>query len=204
MPKVLLPPTAWKRFLRKRHAWGGDRHDEVWNGVYVLMPLGDNQHQKLGLDLALALTHALGDDDAIQIFPACNVSDDQGDWTKNFRCPDVAVFLPGNPAEDRDTHWLGGPDFAVEIISRDDRARQKFAFYAKVGVRELLLIDRRPWALELHRRRGDNWDLVGTSEPQQSAILTSLVLSSTLRLVPGEPRPRIEVARTDRGGRWLV
>ncbi len=37
--------------------------------------------------------------------------------------------------------------------SPDDRAREKLAFYAKVGTREVLLVDRDPWALELFRLR---------------------------------------------------
>ena len=61
----------------------------------------------------------------IRIFPGCNVSDRPKRWKKNYRCPDVAVFLPGNPAEDRETHWFGGPDFAVEILSPYDRSREK-------------------------------------------------------------------------------
>ena len=86
-----------------------------------------------------------------KVFAGCNVSDQPKRWKRNYRCPDVAVFLPGNPAEDRKTHWFGGPDFAVEIISRFDRSREKFGFYKSVGVRELLLVDRHPWALELYR-----------------------------------------------------
>ena len=31
------------------------------------------------------------------------------------------------------THWLGGPDFAVEIVSEDDRTRDKIPFYSESG-----------------------------------------------------------------------
>ena len=92
--------------------------------------------------LASAIIEALGDARTCSVFPGATSAIAPTNWTKNYRCPDVAVFLPGNPAEDRETHWLGGPDFAVEIVSRDDRSRKKFDFYAKVGVRELLLVDR--------------------------------------------------------------
>ena len=69
-------------------------------------------------------------------------------WKRNFRCPDVAVFLPDNPAEDRKTHWFGGPDFAVEIQSPFDRSREKFGFYAKVGVACWMFVTCRPWAAD--------------------------------------------------------
>ena len=98
-----------------------------------------------------------------KVYQGVNVSDRDDDWTKNFRCPDVAVYLTGNPAVAKGAYWHGGPDFAVEILSPDDRSREKLDFYARVGVRELLLIDRDPWALELYRRNGAEWALAGRS-----------------------------------------
>lgn len=204
MPKVLLQPDQFKRLLRRRRAIGADFLDEVWNGVYVMSPEADNQHQKLAGNFVTALNNALGDIEGISVNPTINVSDREVDWRKNYRVPDASVFLSGNPAEDRGSHWFGGPDFAVEIISRNDRSRRKFAFYAKVGVRELLLVDRYPWALELYRRQGQHWDHVGTSDLAQSALLTSAVLPLSFRLVPAEPRPLIEVAKADGTQHWQV
>jgi Uma2 family endonuclease len=107
------------------------------------------------------------------------------------------VFLPGNPAEDRGSHWFGGPDLAVEITSRFDRSREKFDFYAKVGIRELLLVDRRPWQLELHRRNGDRRELVGRTGLDDPFALSSRVLPLTFRLISGPSRPKIEVGRAN-------
>ena len=139
------------------------------------------------------------------IFPGCNVSDRPRRWKRNYRCPDVAVFLPGNPAEDRDTHWFGGPDFAVEILSPYDRSRQKFGFYAKAGVRELMLVVRRPWSLELYRRANKDFELAGKSEPSlDSPPLLSAVLNLGFRLIPGDTRPQIEVSKAEGDLRWLA
>jgi Uma2 family endonuclease len=133
------------------------------------------------------------------------VSDRPRRWKRNYRCPDVAIFLPGNPAEDRGTHWFGGPDFAVEIISPYDRSRQKFDFYAKVGVRELLLVVRRPWSLELYRRVDKQFDLVGKSEPAlDSPLLSSEVLNLGFRLVPESKRPRIEISQAEQNLCWFA
>ena len=196
MAIVSLEPGELKRLIRHRRDSGSDRWDEVWDGVYVMPPLADNEHQRLGLELAIDLRNVLGPDEDIQIFAGCNISDQPKRWRRNYRCPDVAVFLPGNPAEDRGSHWFGGPDFAVEILSRFDRSREKFGFYARVGVRELLLIDRRPWQLELYWREGDRWDLTGRSDLDKSAsALPSRVLPVTYRLVPGPRRPKVEVSR---------
>ena len=56
---VSLEPSELKRLIRQRRRCGGDRYDEVWDGVYVMAPLADNEHQSLGLKLAIALSDAL-------------------------------------------------------------------------------------------------------------------------------------------------
>jgi Uma2 family endonuclease len=195
MAIVSLEPGELKRLIRERRDSGADRWDEVWDGVYVMPPLADNEHQRMGLDLAIDIRNALGPDERIQIFAGCNVSDQPKRWRRNYRCPDVAVFLPGNPAEDRRSHWFGGPDFAIEILSPFDRSREKFGFHAKVGVRELLLVDRRPWQLEIHRLEGDRFARTGRSNLDDSIALPGQILPLTYRLVHVLTRPRIEVSR---------
>jgi Uma2 family endonuclease len=196
-------PHQIKRIIRRRRLMGGDRYDEVWDGVYVLAPLADNVHQEISGNLTAALKQAAGIPGG-RFFPGVNVSDRADDWRKNFRCPDVAVYLPGNPAEDRESHWLGGPDFAVEVISPYDRSRKKFDFYAKVGVRELLLVSRKPWRLELYRQDSGTWTKVGVSEASASTPVRSSVLNADLRLIQGGLRPQIEVTRPSDGETWLV
>jgi hypothetical protein len=59
MALVSLEPTELKRLVRQRRDSGADRFDEVWDGVYVMAPLADNEHQSLDLDLAIAFKEAL-------------------------------------------------------------------------------------------------------------------------------------------------
>lgn len=47
MALVSLEPSELKRLIRHRRRCGGERYDEVWNGVYVMAPLADNEHQSL-------------------------------------------------------------------------------------------------------------------------------------------------------------
>jgi Uma2 family endonuclease len=198
MAIVSLEPGELKRLISRRRRAGADRWDEVWDGVYVMPPLADNEHQRIGLDMAISLRDILGPGDGLQIFAGCNVSDQPRRWRRNYRCPDLAVFLPGNPAEDRGSHWFGGPDFAAEVLSRRDRSREKLGFYAALGVRELLLVDRDPWKLEPYRRDGDRWTLAGIRALDGDATpLRSEVLPAAFRLVPGPNRPRVEVLRID-------
>lgn len=191
-------------YIRERRASGNDRWDEVWDGTYLLMPNPNVEHQDIATGLASIFRATLDWQHRGKTYQGVNVSDQPDDWTHNYRCPDVAVYLPDNPAKLRGSYWLGGPDFVVEIISPDDRSRQKFDFYAKVGVRELLLVDRDPWALELYQRRGTEWKLAGTSKPEQSDSLTSEVLLLTFRLVPSSARPIIEVIHADGNQKWTV
>lgn len=200
---VVLDREQQRLLLRRRRAMGGDRYDEVWNGVYVMSPAPDPEHQDLATLLSAALVSIVGAPEHGRVQVGTNVSDREHGWEKNYRCPDVAVFLPGNPARDVGSHWFGGPDLAVEIISRNDRSRKKFRFYAKVGVREVLLVDRKPWLTELYGRDGE-WELVGVSSLDQPTALQSEVMPLSFRLVPGTPRAQVKVTRRDGGECWLA
>jgi Uma2 family endonuclease len=205
MTMLVLDRHAAKDFLSQRRASGNDRWDEVWDGVYMLMPNPNIEHQGIAGRLMMLVLGPIVEVPGLgQVFPGINVSDRLDDWKKNFRCPDVAVYLNGNPAETRGAYWLGGPDFAVEIISPDDRAREKLGFYAKVGVRELMIIDRDPWAIELFQLQGSGLVLVGRSVPGSSDWLTSSVLPLRFRLMPGEDRPVIQVETVDSPQSWTV
>src|SRR5260370_8118254 len=133
MPRMIVPKDAFKRMLRKRRMCGGDRYDEVWNGVYVMAPDADILHQTLAGRLAIALWIAFGEDDRLVVLQGVNITDLEDDWTKNYRVPDVAFFLPGNPAKARGSHYFGGPDFAVDIITPTDPSPKKLAFYPLVA-----------------------------------------------------------------------
>jgi Uma2 family endonuclease len=178
---------------------GADRFDEVWDGVYVMAPLANNEHQYLMIQIATAIMGSVRVPEQGLVFPGCNVSDREDDWKKNYRCPDVAVFLADNPAKDCDTHWFGGPDFAIEIKSPKDRSRQKLDFYFKVGVRELLIVDRKPWRLDLYRNDGEALTLVGTCAPSKPKTLDSAVLPLRFSLASGQPRPKLVVVRRTDG-----
>ena len=149
---MVLDRLVSAELIRERKRLGLDRLDEVWDGVYMIMPLANVEHQDLAGGLVAIFRTVIDWQGTGRSFPVVNVSDRVDDWTRNYRCPDIAVYLADSPATLRDSYWLGGPDFAVEIVSPDDRSRDKLAFYAGVHTRELLIIDRGPWRLELYRR----------------------------------------------------
>lgn len=204
MVAVITDPLLEKQIIAERQANGTDRFDEVWEGVYLMTPMANNEHQKLATAISHILYEVIVESEFGDVFAGTNVSDREDDWTKNFRCPDVAVYLNDTQAENRDSHWYGGPDFAVEIISPNDRAREKLEFYAKVNTRELLIVDRDPWALELYRLQDNKLVLVGKSTLDDSAVLSSEVVPLSWQLIPGDKRPQLAVTHTDGKQIWKI
>jgi Uma2 family endonuclease len=197
MAMHVLDQKAQDQIIRERRERGLDRWDEVWDGEYLVMPDPNLEHQQIATRLSAILVIVIDWPRLGMVYQGMNVSDRADDWEQNYRCPDVGVCLQGNPGVNRGAYWHGGPDFVVEIVSPHDRSREKLGFYASVGVRELLLIDRDPWALELCKRRKSKLARAGTSTPAQPKRLASAVLPLSFQLQPGEPRPQIEVAHTD-------
>ena len=154
--------------------------------------------------LASIFRETLGWDSDHVVLSGTNVSDRVRGWEQNYRCPDIAVYLAGTRAKNCHTHWYGGPDFAVEIVSEDDQTRDKIPFYAQVGTRELLVIDRDPWSLELLRLSGKKLKSAGTSAGKKGRTLESRVLPLSFRLIGGQRRPAIEVVQSADGKSWKV
>lgn len=205
MPLLVTDPETQKAMIRRRRRLGLDKFDEVWNGVYVMSPLADDLHQAISLRLGGILDLLAGLPAGSQVRAGVNVSDRPEAWTKNFRCPDVAVFLPGTKAINHGAFWEGGPDFAVEIRSPGDPARKKLPFYGRIGTRELLIIDRKPWALELYRLdETATLRSVGKITAEQGGELASEVVPLRFALHPADDRPRIVVTHATGQPVWEI
>ncbi len=192
---------AWVRAQRSADA---SEHDEVWEGVLMMTPMANMEHQDIATGLSAVLRVVVDWTGSGKVYQGANVSDREQGWDQNYRVPDVVVVLPGSRARDCDTHLCGGPDFLAEIVSPHDHSREKLRFYGKIGVRELLLVDRDPWALELYQPRGSELQLTGRSLPDDPQSLPSAVLPLSFLLQSGTPRPRIEVVHADGEQRWTV
>ncbi len=201
---AITDPALVRKLKAKREATGLDRRDEMWEGIYVVSPIQDVEHREIAAKLLFAVAAVRGDRDEAHILFGCNISDRVEGWNKNYRIPDLVLYLSSNPARNCKTHMVGGPDFAVEILSPGDLARKKLDFYAQANTRELLIIDRNPWALELYRLTEGRLLLVGISTPEKPEILTSEVLRLTFQLLPGQGRPTLELCRLDGGQTWRI
>ncbi len=205
MPTLIADRPYEEALKRQRTASGADRFDEVWDGVYVMSPMADSEHQELATQLAAVLQTVVGWPGLGKVLAGVNVSDCAAGWTENYRIPDVAVFLNDTKARNLGTHWLGGPDLAIEITSPGDLTREKMPFYAAVGTRELLILDRESWTLELHTLNpGGKLVPAGVSEPASGALLRSQVVALSFRLEVGEPRPVLVVEQAGSEQRWRL
>jgi len=192
MSILINDPRLADELLNQRRASGSDRYDEVWDGVYVMSPMANNEHQGLVNELAAALTTCIDWRSRGRTMPGANVSDRREDWRHNYRVPDVLVYLNENPAQDCGTHWYGGPDFATEIVSPEDRTLDKLDFYAQVSTREVLVIDRDPWQLTLYRLNAQRRLCpVAVSHFDQPMTIKSGVLPVTFALQTDPPAIRV-------------
>lgn len=166
--------------------------------------MANNEHQRLANRLAHVLTLALEPHELGTVYPGANISDQDVDWETNYRCPDVVVFLQENTAEDRESHWYGGPDLAVEIVSPGDRSYDKLDFYASVGAREVLIVDRDPWQLVLFRLQDAKLLEAGRSTVSDNLEIVSQVVPLSFQLIAGERSPQINVTHHDGQQRWVV
>lgn len=204
MVALILDEYLEQRIHEERKAQGADRYDEVWDGVYRIAPLPNVEHQFIVTGFTVAFSVGLEKSRGCAVLAGTNVSDRTENWTHNFRCPDVAVFLPGTFASNHGAFWYGGPDFAVEIASPTDDSREKIPFYAKVGARELLIVEQLPWSLELFRLTGESLISAGKSDLENEQPLSSQIFSFTFRLIAGSPRPQIEVTSIGNAQKWLI
>jgi Uma2 family endonuclease len=204
MPLQIDDPKLVAKLLKKRRLSGGDRYDEVWDGIYIMSPLANDEHQMLVTDISAVFATVIKFNSLGQVRAGVNVSDRAKGWRDNYRCPDVAVKLNGGIAKILKNHWFGGPDFCIEIVSEGDRSRKKIDFYSAIGTRELLIIDRDPWSLELHGLRDGHLVPIGVSRVGSSVTLTSEVLPFSFRLIEGQPSPRIEVSHIGSGQTWII
>jgi Uma2 family endonuclease len=195
----------FEQMIQERKRQGLDRHDEVWEGMYIMPSMPTNDHQLLVGDLDDIFREVVKKAGLGQSYPGANVSDRRKGWEHNYRVPDVLVVLNGSRAVDCGTHFCGGPDFVVEIQSPGDETEEKVPFYGKIGVRELLIIHRDKRTLQLLRLEGEELVVVKPSAVEGKDWLVSAVLPLAFRRTTSKGAARTQVRRTDgKPGLWLV
>jgi len=204
MAILLTDPWLEERLKAERDLSGADRYDEVWEGICMMVPMPGDEHQQIVMRIAAISQEAVGWPELGEVRAGVNLSDRGDDWEHDYRVPDVAVFLRAGRAENCGTHWRGAADLLVEITSPGDRTREKIPFYDRLGVVELLLVDRQSWMLELYRREEGRLQIVGQSSADAGEVLASATVPLTFQLLLGVPRPQIRVTHVNSGRQWMV
>ena len=203
MNAIVNDPRLAERLIAERQRKGIDRYDEVWEGVYVMAAAPNSRHQRMVNRFSRILDEVVFDPGDGYVCPGVNLSNRADDWTKDYRVPDVAVLLSEHVEHDHDSYW-DAADFLIEIVSPGDDTRNKIPFYWRLGVRELLIVDRDPWALELYRHETDKLQLAGSSTVESPTMIESAVVPLSFQLIAGTHGPKIEVRHAGSNRSWTV
>lgn len=124
------PPPQLEELLERRRRMGADRRDEVWAGVYHMVPSPNATHSFAAQQIAVLL-HTPARTAGLHVSLEFNmgVKDD-------FRIPDLGVHR-----ELRSDTWIPTAAIAVEILSPGDETWEKLPFYAEHEVDELAIVD---------------------------------------------------------------
>lgn len=138
-----------EHFLEERHRLGHDKKDELWEGVLHMVPTPSRIHGSVTTGLAVALSRIAERRGMVVDGSIPGVYSSENNW----RIPDVVVALPAHESK----RGFEGAELVVEVLSPNDESRDKFPFYAKVGVREIWLVEPSNRATELHELVGGEY-----------------------------------------------
>jgi len=132
MPTLVLgtPPPELEALLERRRRAGADRLDEVWEGVYHMVPAPSHANGDLESQLH-AILRPLARQAGLTMTGQVNLGESEHD----FRVPDGALHHPGAGGM-----WHPTAALVIEIVSPGDESWQKLPFYAKHNVDEVLIV----------------------------------------------------------------
>jgi len=204
MAMLIENPRLEEELIAQRKAWDADQHDEVWEGVYFMPPIANTDHQRMIIRFSSVLVTTIDAPGLGIALPGVNLAASAEVWEHDYRVPDVVAFLADTTAENHDAFWTGAADFIIEITSPRDRTYEKIAFYSRIGVRELLIVNRQSWTLELYRNQDGGLQKAGESSLERPEILSSERLPLEFWLMPDRTRPQIHIRHKTTGERWVV
>ena len=116
--------------LERRRALGQDGSDEIWEGVYHVVPHASSEHALIQLDLGSELKR-LVKWNGYRVTGEFNLGE-----SNNFRVPDLGVH--SGPVRGL---YLPTAVAVCEVLSPGDATYQKFDFYHSHDVQEILVVD---------------------------------------------------------------
>jgi Uma2 family endonuclease len=128
--KVLIL-DAPQKMLDERRALGLDGRDEMWDGVLHMVPPPSGPHQRLSSRLHVVLAPPAS-------ARGLEASMDTGLFQSEieYRVPDQMFYRP----EQASQRGAEGAELVVEVRSPGDETYEKMDCYARLGVREVLVL----------------------------------------------------------------
>lgn len=148
--------------LRERRLRGHDRHDEMWEGELHMVPAPFWKHQDMLAELLQFLRGESKRRSSGVVVGGAGVHD-PADPIHNFRIPDLSFVARGNEQVIQERGIVGAADAVLEVRSPDDETYEKLPFFAKLGVREVVVIDRDTRRPEVFRLAGKTYLAVAGS-----------------------------------------
>jgi Uma2 family endonuclease len=124
------PPPQLEALLDQRRRTGTDLHDEVWEGVYHVIPVAGIAHSLVAQQIGVLLD-APARANGLVVGAEFNLG-----GKDDYRVPDLGVHRDPQLAV-----WVPTAAIAVEVLSPDDDTWKKLPFYARHEVEELLIVD---------------------------------------------------------------
>jgi Uma2 family endonuclease len=175
--------------LAHRKATGIDRWDEVWNGVWYMTPAPTLEHQRRVDGMIRFLTPLLESTRRGMLVSGINVLQEAEGW-KNYRIPDLTFVATGREhILHQDGVRAAGPDAVIEIRSPGDDTYEKLPFYAAIGTREVVIVDRDTRATEIRRLVAG---ALITVEPDADGWWLAETMGVRFRRIDAQP-PRLRI-----------
>lgn len=167
-----------ERELERRRKLGLDHWDEMWEGVLHMAPAPASEHQRIVAEL-LVFLGTLTKRKAGTVGLAMNVFDND----RNYRIPDLVFVAPGHEKIIATDGIRGRPDAVIEVRSPEDETYEKLPFFAQLGVREVVVVDRDTKKPEIFRLAGPQYVAVAAD---REGWLTAETLRVRFRVVSGK------------------
>lgn len=179
--------------LARRRLTGIDRWDEMWEGVLHMAPAPAFEHQRIVDELIAFLMPLLRARGRGTLVSGVNVFN-EASGPEDYRIPDLTFVAAGSESRIAADGIRGGaPEVVVEVRSPGDETYEKLPFFARLGVREVVVVPRDSKKPEIYRLTGSQYLAVAA---EADGWIRSEAMRVRLRLVPGAV-PRLAVEDAD-------
>lgn len=138
------PPPEVEALIERRRSLGIDLYDEMWKGSHHVVPAPNAQHAYVGHRLAVLLEPFAQAAGLVGTDPF-NLGEPD-----DYRVPDRG-YHRGAPSG----VWVTTAAIVVEVVSPGDETYEKFGFYARHDVEELIIADPAEHKVAIWRRASE-------------------------------------------------